>query len=363
MNLNDALIDMQTILRAEAQRRRVALEVRQQSPDVDIVGDRIQIQQMLINLVLNAMDAVADEPEGGRMVSVSVTKTADTAFLNVNDTGHGIRVIISTSCSTPFSAPSRGASALVFRSFEHSSDPWRQGAGGEQAVRRSNFPSRVPAGSDEVNGGGSMTSKATIHVVDDDEPTRTALIRLLRASGFEAVGYSSAGEFLINRPGDGLGCLLLDIHMPSPSGLDLQAALREQKIPLPVVFMTGHANIASCLAAMKGGALDYLEKPVDPNVLLDSIKRALQRDQEARAARQERNELWSSFKSLTPRERQVFDLVVSGKLNKQIADALDIAERTVKAQRASLMGKLGTDSAAGLGRLAERLRTTGDVLG
>jgi FixJ family two-component response regulator len=208
-----------------------------------------------------------------------------------------------------------------------------------------------------------MTSKATIHVVDDDEPTRTALIRLLRASGFEAIGYSSAGEFLINRPGDGLGCLLLDIHMPGPSGLDLQAALREQEIACPVIFMTGHADVPSCVAAMKGGALDYLEKPVDTNVLLDAIKRALQRDHESRAARQERNELWSSFKSLTPRERQVFDLVVSGKLNKQIADALDIAERTVKAQRASLMSKLGTDSAAGLGRLAERLRTTGDVLG
>ena len=90
VNLNDALIDMQTILRAEAQRRRVALEVRQQSPEVDIIGDRIQVQQVLINLVLNAMDAVADEPEGRRTVSVSVTKTADTAFLNVNDTGHGI---------------------------------------------------------------------------------------------------------------------------------------------------------------------------------------------------------------------------------------------------------------------------------
>jgi signal transduction histidine kinase len=90
VNLNDALADMQTILRAEAQRRRVALEVRHQSPDVDIIGDRIQIQQILINLVLNAMDAVADEPDGGRTVSVSVTKTSDTAFLNVNDTGHGI---------------------------------------------------------------------------------------------------------------------------------------------------------------------------------------------------------------------------------------------------------------------------------
>jgi FixJ family two-component response regulator len=208
-----------------------------------------------------------------------------------------------------------------------------------------------------------MTSKAIIHIVDDDESTRTAITRLLRASGFEAIGYSSAGEFLINRPGDGLGCLLLDIHMPGPSGLDLQAALREQGITLPVVFMTGHADVASCVAAMRGGAMDYLEKPVASDALLDVVRRALQRDEEGRIVRREQEDLRASFKSLSPRERQVFDMVASGKLNKQIADALDIAERTVKAQRASLMSKLGTDSAAGLGRLAERLRTAGDVPG
>jgi FixJ family two-component response regulator len=205
-----------------------------------------------------------------------------------------------------------------------------------------------------------MSLQGTIHIVDDDEPTRTALIRLLSASGFEAVGYSSAGEFLINRPADGPGCLLLDIQMPGPSGLDLQVALREQGMALPVVFMTGHADVASCVAAMRGGAIDFLEKPIAPDALLDVVRRALLRDEEARVVRREQEALRASFKSLSPRERQVFDLIVLGQLNKQIANALDVAERTVKAQRASLMSKLGTDSAAGLGRLAERLRTAGD---
>ena len=202
--------------------------------------------------------------------------------------------------------------------------------------------------------------KAIVHVVDDDDSMRAALVRLLRISGFEAMGYASAGEFLLHPPADRHGCLLLDVQMPGPSGLELQAALKESAIHLPIVFMTGHGDVASGIAAMKSGALDYLEKPIEPNTLLQVIDRALARDNENRAARRARRELRASFKMLSPRERQVFELVVAGKLNKQIADALDVAERTVKAQRATLMMKLGTDSAAGLGRLAERLRAAGE---
>jgi FixJ family two-component response regulator len=200
---------------------------------------------------------------------------------------------------------------------------------------------------------------AIIHVVDDDEALRTALLRLLRAGGYDAVGYSSAGDFLLHRPPDRPGCLVLDVRMPGPSGLQLQTALREQGTELPVVFMTGHSDVASCVSAMRAGALDYLEKPVDPQVLLEVVARALLRDQQARLLRREREQLLASFKSLSDRERQVFDLVVAGKLNKQIADLLHVAERTVKAQRAVLMAKLGADSVAALGRLAERLRAAG----
>jgi FixJ family two-component response regulator len=144
--------------------------------------------------------------------------------------------------------------------------------------------------------------------------------------------------------------------MPGPSGLQLQAALSGNDIHLPVVFMTGHADVASCVAAMRGGAVDYLEKPIDPAALLEVVERALARDEEDRVRRQERQQLLALFATLSNRERQVFDLVVGGKLNKQIADVLKVTERTVKAQRAALMAKLGTDSPAGLGRLAEQLR-------
>jgi len=205
-----------------------------------------------------------------------------------------------------------------------------------------------------------VITKPMVHVIDDDESLRTALLRLLNGNGFEATGYGSTGDFLLRHPPDRHGCVLLDIRLPGgPSGLELNAVLKEQGIHLPVVFMTGHADVASSVAAMKGGAVDYLEKPIAPQALLDAVGRALARDAAARGARQDRTELMTAFAALSQRERQVFDLIVDGKLNKQIAAALGVAERTVKAQRASVLAKLGVSSVAELGRLAERLRSLG----
>ncbi len=201
-----------------------------------------------------------------------------------------------------------------------------------------------------------MSAAPLIHVVDDDESLRTALLRLLDAAGFEARGYASTGDFLLHPPPDRPGCVLLDIRMPGPSGLELQAALQSRGVALPVVFLTGHGDVASSVRAMKAGAVDFLAKPVKRETLLDALKRALARDADQRAARDEEDRLRARFASLTPREREVFDRIVAGRLNKQIADDLGIAERTVKAQRAQVMAKLGVGSAAELGALAERLR-------
>ena len=201
-----------------------------------------------------------------------------------------------------------------------------------------------------------MSPTPLIHVVDDDDSLRTALLRLLDAAGFEARGYASTGEFLLQPLADRPGCVLLDIRLPGPSGLDLQEAMQRQDIALPVVFLTGHADVASSVRAMKAGAVDLLTKPVEREVLLDALRRALSRDASGRAARDEAFRLRAALASLTPREREVFDLVAAGKLNKQIAAELGIAERTVKLTRAHVMAKLGAGSAAELGGLAERLR-------
>jgi FixJ family two-component response regulator len=200
------------------------------------------------------------------------------------------------------------------------------------------------------------TPTPLIHVVDDDESLRTALLRLLDAAGFKARGYASVGDFLLQPPPDGPGCMLLDVRMPGPSGLDLQAALLRQGNPLPVVFLTGYADVVASVKAMKAGAVDFLTKPVKREALFEALQRALDRDAAERAARAEAEQLRAAFAALTLREQEVFDRVVAGELNKQIADALGIAERTVKMQRAQLMAKLGASSAAELGRLAERLQ-------
>ena len=200
-----------------------------------------------------------------------------------------------------------------------------------------------------------MSTGPLIHIVDDDASMRAALLRLLDAAGFEARGYASTGEFLLQPLPDRPGCLLLDMRLPGPSGLDLQTALQQQNIVLPIVFLSGHADVASSVRAMKAGAVDFLTKPVKRDILLDAVQRALARDAVQRTARDEANRLQARFASLTQRQREVFDLVVAGKLNKQIADELDIAERTVKREREQVMAKLDASSAADLGRLAELL--------
>ncbi len=203
-----------------------------------------------------------------------------------------------------------------------------------------------------------MTDKALIHVVDDDDSLRAALLDLLDAAGFEARGYASTGEFLLQPPADRPGCVLLDVRLPGPSGLDLQVALQRHAVALPVVFLTGHADVPTSVRAMKAGAVDFLEKPVERDTLLEALERALARDAAQRRARDDAERRSSRLAALTPREREVFDRIVAGKLNKQIADELGIGLRTVKAVRAQLMIKLGVTSAAELGRLAGERQDT-----
>jgi len=169
-----------------------------------------------------------------------------------------------------------------------------------------------------------VTEKALIHVVDDDDSLRAALLDLLDAAGFAARGYASTGEFLLQPPADRPGCVLLDVRLPGPSGLDLQAALQRHAVALPVVFLTGHADVPTSVRAMKAGAVDFLEKPVERDTLLEALERALARDAAQRKARDEAKRQSSRLAALTPREREVFDRIVAGKLNRQIADDLGI---------------------------------------
>jgi FixJ family two-component response regulator len=186
-------------------------------------------------------------------------------------------------------------------------------------------------------------SAPVVHIVDDDEDMRNALTRLLSAEGYEVRTHASAGDFLLAQPAPGPGCVVLDLQMPGPSGLELQ-----QAVQLPVVFLTGRGDIDSSVRAMKAGAVDFLTKPVKPAALLKAIESALERGRAASALRESMLDARRRFDTLTAREREVFELVAAGNANKQIARALGITERTVKMHRAQVMAKMRAGSVAEL---------------
>ena len=195
-----------------------------------------------------------------------------------------------------------------------------------------------------------------VHVVDDDASFRTAIVRVLRRSGYEVVPYESAQQFLDRLPTDtGSGCLLLDVKIPGMSGPELQRRLAELGCALPIVFLTGHGDISTSVQAIKAGAEDFLTKPVPRAALLGAIERAVARYQVAREEQIQRDSLRALVSRLTPREREVFELVVRGKMNKQIASELGTTERTIKAHRHKVMEKTGVRSLAQLVLMAERL--------
>ena len=185
-----------------------------------------------------------------------------------------------------------------------------------------------------------ITEAPVIHVVDDDVSFRTAVARLLKACGYQVALYESARQLLEKPPSTDPGCILLDVRMPGMSGHELQARLLNIGNTLPIVFLTGHGDIRMSVRAIKAGAEDFLSKPVSKKTLIEAIQRALVRDQEAREQNLRLASLRAVAATLTPRESEVFALIVRGKLNKQIAHELGTAERTIKAHRHAVMQKL-----------------------
>jgi FixJ family two-component response regulator len=194
----------------------------------------------------------------------------------------------------------------------------------------------------------------TVFVVDDDPAVLTSLSRLLRAARMNVAAFGSAREFLERYERHAPGCLVLDVAMPGLNGLELQSALVAKGSTIPIVFLTGHGDIPTSVRAMKGGAVDFLTKPVNDAELIEAIRLAIKRDRITRQARAELDDILERLATLTPREREVLDHVVSGQLNKQIAGDLVIVESTVKVHRARVMEKLKVRSVAELVRLAER---------
>jgi FixJ family two-component response regulator len=201
----------------------------------------------------------------------------------------------------------------------------------------------------------ALETEPIVFVVDDDPSMRKALANLFRSVGLRAEVFGSARELLESELPDVASCLVLDIRLPGPSGLDFQAELAKANIQIPIIFMTGHGDIPMTVKAMKAGAIDFLTKPFRDQDMLDAVATAIERDRTRRKDQKAVAELRAVFETLTTRERDVFALVASGLMNKQIAAEIGLAEITVKIHRGHIMRKMGARSLADLVRMAEML--------
>jgi FixJ family two-component response regulator len=202
----------------------------------------------------------------------------------------------------------------------------------------------------------SMSEAPIIHIIDDEESLRFALGSLFRSIGLASRSYSSVSEFLAARRPDVPGCLILDVRLPGMSGLDFQAQLAAFGVQLPVILITGHGDVPMSVRGMKAGAVDFLIKPFRDQDMLDAVTAAIERDSVRRTAEKELSNLRSRFETLSPREQQVMQLVVVGKMNKQIAGDLKLSQITVKIHRGAAMRKMGAHTLADLVRMAEYLK-------
>lgn len=200
-----------------------------------------------------------------------------------------------------------------------------------------------------------MKLAGKVFLVDDEPDLRQALKRLLQAEGLEVEGYACAADFLAAVPDDAVGCLVLDLAMPGTDGLQLQQRLAGAALTLPIVFLTGHGDIPASVQAIKAGAVDFLTKPVQRADLLRAVRAALERASQLAGAQRATAELRARYGQLTPREREVFGHVISGRLNKVIAARLGTTEQTIKVHRGRVMEKLGVDSLPELVRAAQAL--------
>lgn len=359
LDLAGLLADVLGFVKAEAADKGIAitLDVVQTLPR--IVGDRAQIQQVLLNLLLNACDAVAACDPGARQVQMSARPSESGVSIEVTDHGAGMDEATVARIFQPFFTTKPGGMGLGLSISQtivanHRGTLAVRSAPGQGSTFRIELPSPQPlvvslppVALQPAAAGG------TVYVIDDDEATRRAIERQLQGEGYRVEAFANAHAFLDRGRLADVACVVSDVRMPGLSGLDLQATLARQSNPLPIVFVSGHADIPMTAHAMKAGAVAFLPKPFAKAELLAAVADALARSHlHARKRRQDADVL-ARHGSLTPRERDVFGLVVGGLLNKSIADRLGIAEPTVKIHRGRVVKKMNARSVADLVRMAE----------
>lgn len=369
IDLAAALREILQLLAAELRHQGIRVETELE-PGCLVMADKTQIEQVALNLILNAAAAMHARPRDERVLRVRVSRTGDgRVAAEVRDSGEGIppehleavfepfwttrreglglglaicRSIVRTHGGAISVAPNpdRGVT-FRFELERNTSEEDSIVSPASGGTARGETP--VPAGSGEP----------VVCIVDDDAAVRESLVRLLTAAKWKVASFASANEFLERSPLADVGCLLLDNRMPGMSGLELQAHLASGGFTPPVVFLTGHGDLATGVGAMKLGAVDFLVKPVEQEILVAVVRKALERHADGRKQMLEREACRARVGRLSAREREVLEHVIRGRLNKQIAADLDIAEQTVKQHRGRVMEKMAVRSVPELMRVCE----------
>lgn len=358
-----ALRDVLQLLAAELRRQGVRVETELEG-GCWVMAAKVQIEQVALNLIFNAAAAMQAFPRDERRLRVSAFRSAgDGVMLAVCDAGVGIAAEHRDAVFEPFWTTRReglGLGLAICRSIVHAHD-------GRIAVepnpdRGVTFRVELPAASERDAPAPAIAAEAaprtasaapTVCVVDDDAAVRESLVRQVAAEGWNAVPYASATEFLERTSLADVGCVLLDNRMPGLSGFELLERLASGGVAPPVVLLSGNPDVATSVESMKLGAVDFLVKPVERDVLVAAVRKALERHAGERARMLEREGCRALVDRLSAREREVMEHVLRGRLNKQIAADLDIAEQTVKQHRGRVMEKIGVRSVPELVRVCE----------
>jgi len=367
VDLNQIVTETKDLLSSEMVIRQVA-STMELAPGLPAVScDRIQLQQILLNFLTNAFDAMDGLEPADRQLLIRTSQVGPTAVeVCVKDSGVGFKGESYQRLCEPFYTTKEsgmGMGLAISRTIleAHGGRLWAKNNRGPGAAFYFTVPvadaSAVPKHEHEHEHEHEhkedQSDVATVFIVDDDRSFRKAMGRLIGSVGYAIETFASAQAFLQREHFDGAGCLVVDLHMPGETGLELQTTLNTRNYTMPIIFITGAGNTSSGVRAMKQGAVDFLSKPVDDEVLLRAVARAVETDKQARSRYAQHVAAKEKIARLTAREVEIMALVVKGMRNKQIADTLGISEKTVKAHRGHVMEKVEAGSVANLVRISE----------
>ena len=372
LRINKVVRDVMNLIRSDLINQKVTVECKLARNLPMVTGDPVQLQQVLLNLVLNACDAMTgcNTSERRLLIRTGIENDGGSVIVSVTDQGTGITEEKMENIFEPFfttKPKGMGLGLSVCRSIitAHRGKLCATNNTDRGATFYFSVPVEVspvatplpatPKVAAATEGGvNDCRTQSTVFVVDDYAPVRRATSRLLHAAGFVVAAFASAEEFLAQYNPQSLGCLVLDLAMPTLNGLELQRILAKTGSLLPIIFLTGEGDIPKSVQAMKQGASDFLTKPVNDEDLLAAVRVAIEKNRALRRDHAELSEIRARLATLTPREREVLEYVVAGKLNKQIADELGTVEQTVKVHRAHVMQKMKVHSVAELVGLTQR---------